>query len=199
MQVSTAQKILEFYRSGGKVIATSKLPVYSAEFGKDALIQDAMKEIFGEGKNSNDAGGMACFLPQASAAALNEVLDSYLPNRDVEFAEKMWDTGHLSTYRTGLKLDSKEWMQMQRPDYKGALTYTHKVKEGKDIYFFANSSENHLDSKVWIRGRKSLSARDPHTGRQSIVNCTIVSRKGEEGTEFILNLPSSRSLFIISD
>ena len=197
MQVSTAQKILEFYRSGGKVIATSKLPLHSAEFGEDAEVQDVMKEIFGDGQNSNEAGGMAFFLPDA--AGLKEVLDICLPHRDVDFSEKTWDTGQLSIYQMGMKLDSKEWMQMQRPDYNGALTYTHKVKEGKDIYFFANSSENHLDSDVWLRGKMGLKGWDPHSGRQIDLDTNFVSRSGEAGTSFTLNLPANTSIFIISE
>jgi hypothetical protein len=29
---------------------------------------------------------------------------------------------------------------LRGPDYDGALTYIHKVKDDRDIYFFANSS-----------------------------------------------------------
>ena len=36
--------------------------------------------------------------------------------------------------------------------YNGALTYIHKVKNGRDIYFFANSSEKPVDTKVVLRG-----------------------------------------------
>ena len=38
--------------------------------------------------------------------------------------------------------------------YAGALTYIHKVKSGRDIYFFANSTDAAVDATVVLRGRR---------------------------------------------
>ncbi len=199
IQTGVAQKLVEFYRNGGKVIATSKIPEFAAEFGQDELVQKAMTELFENGENHNKAGGLALFLPTPSVELVNQALEQCLPVRDVYFEEDTWDTGQLSTYQFGLTLDSKEWMEMQRPDYNGALTYTHKVKEGKDLYFFSNSSERNLDSKVLLRGMKRVFGWDPHTGLTSEISSKTVIRKGEFCTEIKLNLPSASSLFLVSD
>ncbi len=199
IQTGVAQKLVEFYRNGGKVIATSKIPEFAAEFGQDELVQKAMAELFENGENQNKAGGLALFLPTPSVKLLNQALEQCLPVRDVYFEEDTWDTGQLSTYQFGLTLDSKEWMEMQRPDYNGALTYTHKVKEGKDLYFFSNSSERNLDSKVLLRGMKRVFGWDPHTGLTNEISSKTVIRKGEFCTEIKLNLPSASSLFLVSD
>lgn len=199
LQASVAQKILEFYRAGGKVIATSKLPEYAAEFGKDEEIRSAMKELFGEGENKNEAGGQTYFLVDPDREKLRKVLEKCLPVRDVAFAEKEWNTGQLSSYKPGLTLDSKEWMDMQRPDYPGALTYTHKVKEGRDLYFFANSSLTALDTEVRLRGSKKILAWDPHTGQSMDLNQKRISVKGEPCTEVQLVLASTKSLFLIAE
>ena len=199
ISATVAQKIVEFYRNGGKVIATSKIPEFSAEFGEDEQVRKAMEELFGNGENHNEAGGMAFFLPGSDANRLNEVLEACLPVRDVEFEEDRWDTGQLSQYQFGLTLDSKEWMEMQRPDYNGALTYTHKVKEGKDLYFFANSSENKLDSEVWLRGKKKIIGLDPHSGESIEINSRIKIKKGKICTGIQLNLGPAQSLFVCTE
>jgi len=199
IQAGVAQKLVEFYRNGGKVIATSKIPEFAAEFGQDTVVQKAMAELFENGENQNNAGGLALFLAAPSVELLQNALEQCLPVRDVYFEEDIWDTGQLTKYQFGLTLDSKEWMEMQRPDYNGALTYTHKVKEGNDLYFFSNSSEKNLDSKVLIRGMKRVVGWDPHTGSTREISSKTAIRKGEFCTEIQLSLPSASSLFLVSD
>lgn len=215
IQASVAAKIAEFFRKGGKVIATSKLPVYSAEFGKDELVRAAIKEVFGfrpeesEEQNStggnpysenvSETGGRAFFIPVPGTKIWNEVLGKCLPVRDVAFAEPEWNTGRLSVYKPSLKLDSREWIEMQRPDYSGALTYTHKVKGGKDIYFISNSSEKHLKTEVTLRGKKRLERWDPLTGQCLELEASATSVNGLECTIFSLALPAARSIFIVAE
>ena len=43
----------------------------------------------------------------------------------------------------------------------GALTCLHKVKDGRDIYFFANSQDVPVDTKVVLRGAKNLALPRP--------------------------------------
>ncbi len=49
---STLKKIKEFYDNGGKVIATTRLPEYSAEFGKDREVREAIAAMFGKVEQS---------------------------------------------------------------------------------------------------------------------------------------------------
>jgi hypothetical protein len=150
-------------------------------------------------ENRNEAGGRAIFIPHPSPQILEEVIASCLPVRDVAFAEPAWEVGIWADYQRGLKLDSPEWMKMQKPGYEGALTYTHKVKNGRDVYFFANSSERKVETMVTLRGSKTLRLWDPHTGKDG----ELISRKkklaGASVTEFELTLPATYSLFVIGD
>ncbi|MCX6630070.1 MAG: hypothetical protein NTW28_20830, partial [Candidatus Solibacter sp.] len=47
LSVAAAARIREFYDKGGVVIATSKLPNKSAEFGRDKEIQQMVADVFG--------------------------------------------------------------------------------------------------------------------------------------------------------
>jgi hypothetical protein len=86
-------------------------------------------------------------------------------------------------------------MLKRGPDYDGALTYIHKVKDGRDIYFFANSSPKPIDTQVVLRGHKTLTIWNPHTGAQEPAEFT----EGEAATTVRLVLPSVASLFFIQE
>ena len=68
---------------------------------------------------------------------LARVFEEVLPVRDVAFAEAMWP----------LK---------EGREYNGALTYIHKVRNGRQIYFFANSSQRPISTTVTLRGDVKL-------------------------------------------
>lgn len=215
LHTATAEKLLKYYRSGGRVIATSMLPYYAAEFGNDQVVRDAITEIFGinmdeliNGKmaygeaylsNTHPEGGKSFFIPAGASSMLEEVLDQCLMVRDVAFEEAAWNIGMWADYRRGLQLDSPEWMRMQKPEYDGALTYTHKVKDGCDIYFFANSSEKDVETRVTLRGIKSLSLWNPHDGKKKELKGRNKKLAGTQVTEFELVLPATYSLFVLAE
>ena len=84
LSADVAAKLLEFYRAGGMIVGTSKLPTHSAEPGRDREVRMAMEEIFGMPwenqmtaealivpeevkdyfRHRNAAGGRAYFIPQ---------------------------------------------------------------------------------------------------------------------------------------
>jgi hypothetical protein len=195
LSADAARKIVEFYRSGGTVIATHKLPSKSAEFRRDREVQAMVGEVFGFPTgdpmtaeirpvtddfknyfaNRNEAGGRSFFLPQPDAKMLNTVLREAIPLRDVDIQEPpMWP----------VKL---------YPDYDGALTYIHKVKDGKDIYFFANSRDTAVDTKVVLRGRKALELWDPLTGERRAAEATA----SDESTTVHLVLDPVSAVFFV--
>jgi len=195
---AAARKIGEFYQKGGTVIATSRLPYLSAEFGRDHEVQQAISEMFGIPVDAvmsghikieksagylvhrNQAGGRAYFLPKAAADLFKTVLKQAFPIRDVEFRKEM---GPLEKGRA----------------YAGALTYIHKVKNGRDIYFFANSSEKRVDTNVVLRGRKELTIWNPHTGEKEQATLTHAKAGGTDVTTVRLVLPAVASRFYIRE
>jgi hypothetical protein len=200
LSVATAAKIKEFYDKGGVVIATSKLPTKSAEFGRDKEIQKMVADVFGLPVdepvtaefmaytdqdllyfvNRNKLGGRAFFLPKAEANLLNEVFKQVLPVRDVDIQAEMGPV-------------------QRRMAYNGALTYIHKVKNGRDIYFFANSSEKPVDTKVVLRGKKDLAIWNPHTGEREEAKFTNADMDGQPVTTVQLTLQPVTSVFYIQD
>jgi hypothetical protein len=197
LSADAARKILEFYRSGGTVIAVHKLPSKSAEFRRDKEVQAMVAEVFGFPvndpmtaeiriavddfknyfSNRNQAGGRSFFLPQPDIKLLNSVLKEVIPVRDVDVQEP------------------PTWPVKLYPDYDGALTYLHKVKDGKDIYFFANSRDTAVDTKVVLRGRKSLELWDPMTGERRPADAT----QSEETTTVHLVLEPVTAVFFVGE
>ena len=197
MSSAAARRINEFYQSGGTVIATSRLPYMSAEFGRDKEVQQVFAGMFGipvetlvSGDvkieeptgyllNHGSAKGRAFFLPKAESTLLKDALKQVLPVRDVNIQEAMWP----------LK-DGR--------DYEGALTYLHKVKDGRDIYFFANSSEKSVDTTVVLKGKKQLQVWNPHTGEKAQSQGKHAYEAGSPVTTVRLVLPPVSSLFYVA-
>ncbi len=204
LPAAAAAKIKEFYDKGGAVIATGSLPTRSAEFGKDKEVRQAMADVFGASPDQpltadvrraqdrqnfyvfwyymhkNKAGGQALFLPTVHPWLIDYALKLVLPERDVDIQEPMGQ----------LRLGN---------EYDGALTYIHKVKDGRDIYFFANSSPNAIDTKVVLRGRKTLRIWNPHTGTQEAAEFTAGEAGGQPATTLRLVLPPVASLLFVTE
>ena len=111
---------------------------------------------------------------------LNTVLKQVLPVRDVDIQEPMW-------------------LLKKGPDYDGALSYIHKVKNGRDIYFFANSSDKPVDTQVILRGKKDLTIWNPHSGERGQVQSGHSEVAGQPVTTVHLVLSPVSSLCYIGD
>ncbi len=172
-------KIKEFYDKGGKIIATSMLPSQSAEFGEDPSVKNMIEAIFGTNPSimqSNKAGGKAIFLAQPMSDDLQSILVKMGVEADVTFDK-----------------------EIPVPDSGGMLSYIHKQKDGKDIYYFANSTCNAIETMVEVRGKMTPQYFDPHTG--SITDAMMLSyvKKGNQiYTRFALNLSPVKTLFVVS-
>ncbi|HKE26457.1 MAG TPA: glycosyl hydrolase [Bryobacteraceae bacterium] len=202
LSAAAAAKIKQFYDNGGIVVATGLLPTRSAEFGKDKEVRQAIADVFGVSPGEplkadvrraqdrqnfyvfwyyikkNKAGGQAWFLPNTHPWLIDFALKQVLPRRDVEFQEPM------APLRRG-------------NEYEGALSYIHKVKDGHDIYFFANSSPKDIDTKVVLRGRKELTIWNPYTGGREPADASTSAINDQPVTTVHLVLPSVSSLFFV--
>jgi len=169
------KKIKAFYDQGGKVIATGTLPSMSAEFGCDKEVAATIRTMFFNTKTKqpllrrNHQGGMAVFLQKPTAKTLRQTLDKMLGVYDVEF-----ETG-------------KE------------LRYIHKVKDGIDIYFFANLSKKPIDTFVQLRGELTPLSLDPHTGENSTPQYAHRKTSSTRVTKVKVELPAMRSVFVIAE
>jgi hypothetical protein len=94
---------------------------------------------------------------------------------------------------TGINWDTR--FEKEVKVTSGNLTYIHKYLNGRDIWFFANSSDHAIEVPVILKGEFRLQAWDPHDG--SISGCTAApeNRSGEKFTRASLNLGPLKSVF----
>ena len=200
LSVGTARRIKAFYDAGGTVIATKTLAEKSAEMGQDAEVKRIIGEVFGlpaDGPmtaefnrridefmvyfvNRNAAGGRAYFLPGYTPDMLQAIMREAVPAWDVTISEPLWP------------------VTLGR-QYAGSLTYLHKVKDGRDIYLFANSSDRAVETKVILRGQMDLDVWDPMNGAIRPIEAThSKSEQGQEQTTVPLKLAPVTAVFFVS-
>ena len=182
LSAATLKSIKSWYDGGGKVIATGSLPTASAEIGMDGEVQDIINGIFGkypveETLVGNAAGGKFAFLPLADASTLDSVLEKMEVTSDVSF-----DIPSIQTHSVG------------------CINYTHKQKDGYDIYYFINTTENPLSTNVTLRGKiRNPELWNPHTGGiDKIEGVEYNMNDGIWYTTLRLDLSPSRSAFVVS-
>lgn len=126
-------------------------------------------------KVTNGNGGKAYYIQNIDETVngtdrLTWVLDDALPVWDVKI------DGALST--------------------DGAFAYTHKVLDGADYYFFANSSSTAINTRVRLRGRLTPRTMNPHTGVISDAQFQNTIESGQDVTLVTLRVDPVRSMFI---
>ena len=122
----------------------------------------------------NAKGGRAWFIPSPQAAALRVVLNTALPDGDVV-------------------------IEQAPPTPGGNFSYIHKVKDGKAMYFFANSSDAEVDTWVSLRGTMAPEVWNPHDGKMGPVDYKPAVGKEGPVTRVHVKLPPVHSLFLMAD
>lgn len=181
MSAATLKKIKAFYDAGGKVIATTLLASKASEIGKDEEIVELITNLFGKNASenpilqSNKKGGKAVFVANPSKENLSKILKEFQPNPSLYFEDNPVVTSHL-----------------------GLFSYLHKVKDGKNIYCFANSSDQEINTSVYVKGKLQLDIWNPHNGAISAIKALTYSKiNGENYTKFSLKLKPVTSLFYV--
>jgi hypothetical protein len=180
----TLEKLKAFYNNGGTVISTTQLPHKSSELDADEKVVALIKEIFSVNPletdtvsiltNKNSKGGKAVFIPKPSKETLQRAL-SAIP-ADVQFEPNP---------------SSVEF---------GKFSYIHKIKDGKHIYYFANSSDEIVDTEVLLRGDFKLKAWDPHSGKIVETTKTLIKDLNKQVfTSIKLRLGPVSSIFYLSE
>lgn len=183
---SNLQKIQQFYQSGGSVIATTLLPDKSAEFGHDDDVRRVIREMFGKAADAatpaapvpcrvqtHAKGGRTYFTGQPTIETLQAMLDDALPIADVKFENSP-----------------------RAEAGGGMLSYLHKIKDGGDIYYFANSSNDKVDTWVRLRGKPTVQAWDPHSGAMAPLECAHLTENGQDVTRVHLVLEPVKAVFL---
>jgi hypothetical protein len=149
---NTLEKLKQFYDNGGIIIATTQLPYKSTTIGSDQQVIDMIQNIFGVDplkqsslinnvESTNKAEGKAIFIPKPTAKILEEVLDRFTPTADVRFINSNLKDTNI-----------------------GQLNYIHKIKDGRHIYMFTNSTDQKVETEVYLKGKLKLEVLNPHNG-----------------------------------
>ena len=172
---SNLEKIYEFYQNGGIVISVGSLPVMATEEKDNEAVASLIKAMFGESAESakskeiektNDKGGKLYHLVQVSK--LGNVLKKAYTDYDVTVSTVAERGGH--------------------------FTYIHKVRDDRNIYFFANSSDVSVNPTITLRGEfKALEVWNPMTGEKTPL--TVTAKDGK--TTFKLEFEAVTSLIVI--
>jgi hypothetical protein len=167
-------KIKAFCDRGGRVIFTTLLPEHSSEPGRDADVKALLEAMLGpDGKGGRPGPGRAYFLPDPTPEALAKALDEGASPPDV-------------AWKAPGKVEG------------GKLSYLHKVIEGRDVYFFANSGDQAVATNVRLRGSFAAEIWDPHTGSIVKLKTRRIADRGHDVAEFALSLPPVHSVFIVA-
>ena len=124
---------------------------------------------------TNRNGGKAYFAPHPTAGTLQAILDDAVPVPDVAFA------ANLSVSRGN-----------------GMLSYLHKQKDGQDIYYFANSSDDAVDTFVQLRGHLNPQLWNPQTGDKTPAEVTHLLVQGQAVTRLHLQLAPVTAMFAVA-
>ena len=125
--------------------------------------------------STNRTGGKAYFAPRPTVGTLRSILDDAVPVPDVAFDPD-------------LRVSSGN----------GVLSYLHKQKDGREIYYFANSSDDTVDTYVRLRGDLAPQLWDPHTGDQTPAEVTHLQEHGQAVTRLHLKLAPVTAVFAVA-
>lgn len=184
ISVKTLEKIKDFYENGGCVIATTMIPSKSTEFGKDDQINELIRSLWGifpsNTTNDNSAqiktnanGGKIVFVAHPDESTMSSLLEKAWPNADVVF---------------------------EGAGNNKNLSYIHKQKEGRDIYFIANRGDKPVDTFLKIKGKMNSELWNPYNGQiEELDEVTYLHENGTDYTRIKLKLEPVKSLFIVAN
>lgn len=195
ISLKALQKIKAYYDQGGVIVATSLLPSKASELtGSDKAtlannqqVQAIIKEMFGinsaqpmpEGVSAiriNKKQGRAVFIKKPDGTLLAETLDVLSIAADVIFE------GRPSPSSGG-----------------GMFSFIHKKKDNRDIFYFANSSDDAVETYANLRGKIHPEFWDPATGRTNqIKQVEYLKINGQDYTRIPLRLMAVTSIFVVS-
>lgn len=146
ISAGSLQKLAEFVKAGGTLVAVTELPSHSAEFGREGEIRDLCNRLFGRTaigeraeKKAHPAGGTCWCVPMHAYAALPEILSG---KTDTEVLKKV----------PGL-----QWIR----------------KRGeREVWLFASLKQD-ADTRVRICGRWELRGMDPRTGEETALQSEV--------------------------
>jgi hypothetical protein len=137
------------------------------------------------------AGGMLILVGQTPSKATRTSENSKVKKGMAQLKKqsRVFCINHPSDLKTCLAQNSSSIFKT-----KQTVPHLHKIYEGKNIWFFANSEPAQKNVEVELNGRFAIEIWDPHTGQVSSIRTLDIS--GNK-TRFQLHFNGVQSLFVI--
>lgn len=150
IRYATAIKIQEFIEDGGRAMATGILPAKDSSGSKHEEISSIFTEIFG--KSASDNGAL------------------FVDREPSELAKSL---------RKYICMAIKPVVSIRSGNQECRdITYTHRIWQEAEIFFFANGSDEPREVQLSIRCDKAPHILDPETGKRiALVNCTQIGSR----------------------
>jgi len=149
ISLASLKKIHDFAKSGGAVIVIGNFGKYSSELGKDAEARQLAVQIL--------AMQSVASFDHANEAFDKRILD-VLANRDVIIPPET-DKILLKSF-SNQRMDPGKVPRKYR-ESRGLISYIHKIKDSKNIFYFANTKDKPKALDISIKGQYSFSRYDP--------------------------------------
>jgi hypothetical protein len=177
ISINNLRKIKDYYKNGGKVIFTTRLPLKSVEPGRDNEVISLIKSIFPKGEMesgriyTDKMGGKACFIAYPDGQKLREILNMIGIEYDVSYP------------------------------VNENIRYIHKIVDDHSMFYFANIGNVQIETEVTLRGEFKLEIWDPHDGsvQKLIAEQLNTNPEGQSFTRIKLNLKPFHSCFWIEE
>ena len=177
---ASLEKIDAFAQCGGRVVIVGRFARYSSEAGKDAEVRELAAKICA-------SQNVARF------ADPNEAFDQHL--RDV-----LADRDVIIPPETGpiiLKPFSNRRMDPWKVPKKvvanrGLVSYIHKVKDGRDVFYFANTKDGPRTLDISVKGLHNFACYDPVADQQ----VDLQTEQASGRTRFTLRLKKDSAVVL---
>jgi len=196
ISLKALQRIKAYYDNGGVVVATSLLPSKASELtgnvkvtiANNQKVQAIIQEMFGidsskpmpEGVSivkANKMNGRSVFIRKPDGNLMSLTLNKLNIDADVNFE------GNPSPSSGG-----------------GMLSFIHKQKDNREIYYFANSSDETVETTVEVRGKIIPVLMNPTNGESDLIkDVEYIKKNGKDYTRFPLKLIAVTSTFVVSE
>jgi len=77
------------------------------------------------------------------------------------------------------------------------LSYLHKVKDGRHIYYVANSTDDSVKTWITLRGQRTLQRWNPHDGSSEPAITETRIENGQPATRVRLDLGAVQAVFLV--
>ncbi|GHT43225.1 hypothetical protein AGMMS49965_16580 [Bacteroidia bacterium] len=150
IHLTNLAKIEKFVNNGGVVLFAGCLPEQSAGYSEDKQVRD-MVTLLMQHDNVH-------FIEQPDEHRIKDFIAQYLVKPVVR-------VGNVKVTKEAAP-NHADWPESFR-DTDYAYNYIHKVKDGKDFFFFANPTDCHLSAEISFKPdkRKKAELWNPHTGK----------------------------------